>query len=61
MSAGFEYTDGRSESEPYSDIPLHHGVIDHPIGPPVNGVLLACLLGCLFVWGAVVFGIAAAV
>jgi hypothetical protein len=37
------------------------GAIHDPTRQPVNWGLLVALLGCLALWGAVVFGIVAAV
>jgi hypothetical protein len=37
------------------------GAIHDPIRETVNWGLLVCVVGCLCVWGAVVFGIVAAV
>ena len=61
MRAGFEHTGGRCESSPCSDTPSPYRAIHDPMRQPVNWVLLVGLLGCLFFWGAVVFGIVATV
>jgi hypothetical protein len=61
MRAELEHTGGRYESSPCSDTPSPYGALHDPIGQPVNWVLLVGFLGCLSFWGAVVFGIVAAV
>lgn len=61
MRAEFEHTGGRCESSPSSDTLSRYGAVHDPMGQPVNWVLLVGLLGCLSFWGAVVFGIVAAV
>jgi hypothetical protein len=61
MRAELEHTPGRGPSSPCSDSPPRYGAIQGRIGRPVNWVLLVGFLGCLSFWGAVVFGIVAAV
>jgi hypothetical protein len=53
MRSEFQHTGGLYESSPCSDRRSRY--------EPMTWVLLVALLGCLSFWGAVVFGIVAAV